>query len=54
MLPTPRLIAMVLAAVPMLLGGALYEPLVAIGVIYLMEFFIFLIQARGRLSAERV
>lgn len=34
MLPSPRLIILVMAAAPLFLGGALFDPLLAIGVIY--------------------
>ena len=34
MLPSPRLIIMVMAAAPVFLGGALYDPLLAVGIIY--------------------
>ena len=35
MLPSPRLIILVMVAAPMFLGGSLHEPLTALGVVYL-------------------
>jgi len=36
MLPAPRLILLVMAAAPVLLGGAVWEPFIGVGVLYLV------------------
>ena len=59
MLPTPRLIIMVMAAAPLFLAGALYEPLAGIGVLYAALLLLYaaldaaFLPRRGSVAIER-
>ncbi|NQT20663.1 MAG: DUF58 domain-containing protein [Planctomycetes bacterium] len=60
MLPSPRLIILVMAAAPLFLGGALFDPFVAIGVIYVTALSVYavidalLLPRRKSVEVERI
>jgi uncharacterized protein (DUF58 family) len=59
MLPSPRMIIMVLAAAPLFLGGVLFSPLTAMGIAYLLGLLAwasleaFLTPGRGKVTVAR-
>ena len=60
MLPSPRLIVMVMAAAPLFLAGAVFDPFMALGVIYVLALLAYagldalLSPRRGQITIDRV
>lgn len=60
MLPTPRLVVMIAGAAPIFLAGGVYEPLAAVGVLYVMVLAAYmvvdamLLPRRGRVTVRRI